>query len=128
MNKPPINGTVPPHQGQPLPRDWKTQAAQRASDANAAYLERLQNAWKGAASPASSSSPIQQARLRGDAADYPHQHSHPPSNGARKAEIRRDGELVLVESRADGWELWRDATTGSSIWRRIDWSDVFGKR
>lgn len=33
-------------QGNPLPRDWRQQAEQRGKQAQQAYLNHLENAWK----------------------------------------------------------------------------------
>jgi len=39
--------SVQPMAGRPLPERWRAMAPQRAKDAEAAYLDALQNAWKG---------------------------------------------------------------------------------
>ena len=41
-----LNGTPHVPQGQQLPPNWRADAPARAQAAEAAYLERLQNAWK----------------------------------------------------------------------------------
>lgn len=52
-----------PVSGQPLPSNWRQQAAQRAAEAEAAYLERQANAWRPATG---SGSLVREARLSGD--------------------------------------------------------------
>jgi hypothetical protein len=45
MNNPRFS--VHPHQGQPLPPNWKEQAKQRAASAEENYMQALHNAWRG---------------------------------------------------------------------------------
>jgi hypothetical protein len=123
----PINAQPLPLQGQQLPKDWQSQAGAMAKQAEQDYLERLQNAWK---QPAGANAGImQQARLqnpRQDSDFVGHQQQAKTRNDGHN--LRFDGQLVLIESRADGWEQWRDQTTGSTVWRRLQWSDVVGRK
>jgi len=51
--------------GRPLPERWKAIAPQRAKDAEAAYLNVLQNAWKGSDANSSGGANIMRdARLK----------------------------------------------------------------
>lgn len=105
-------------QGQKLPADWQRQAKANAAQAEAAYLDRLQNAWKGAGVNGQRYlPPMQAARLRQDSGHCAHHPHH-----------RFDGEMELVEERADGMQLWRDKASGTMVWRRLQWADVVGRR
>jgi len=57
--------SVQPMAGKQLPERWKAMAPQRAKDAEAAYLNALQNAWKGSDGNGSGSANIMRdARLQ----------------------------------------------------------------
>lgn len=56
--------SVEPLSGQKLPPGWQRQARQRAEMADAAYLNRLQNAWKGSDTNGSSGNIMRDCRLR----------------------------------------------------------------
>jgi len=57
--------SVQPMAGKPLPERWKAIAPQRAKDAEAAYLNALQNAWKGSNSNGSGGTNLMRdARLK----------------------------------------------------------------
>jgi hypothetical protein len=58
------------------------------------------------------------ARLTNDAADHAHD-AHQP---------RFDGRLVLERTDADGFQTWRDLTTGAIIRRRLTMRDLIGER
>lgn len=130
MARNPINATPLPLQGQPLPANWRSVAAANAKQAEAAYLDRLQNAWRNAGNSAQQNMPpMRAARLTSDSAERPHNGPDASAcNGPGRREDRFDGQMVLLEERADGWQHWRDATTGATVWRRLSWSDVVGKR
>jgi hypothetical protein len=103
-------------QGQQLPANWRQLAPGAARQAEAAYLDRLQNAWRSA--PQQPQSPIHAARLTNDAAD--------PAHNAHQS--RFDGQMVLERSDANGFETWRDLTTGAIIRRRLTWRDLIGDK
>ena len=106
-------------QGQTLPDNWKQLAAGRAKQADDQYLDRLLNAWKQAGSNAHQHEPpMRAARLTTDAADPAHS-AHQP---------RFDGRMVLERSDANGFETWRDLTTGAIIRRRLSWDDLIGTK
>lgn len=115
----PRNITAHCLQGQKLPDNWKQLAAGRAKQADEQYLDRLQNAWRNAGSNAQQNQPpMVAARLTNDAADPAH-NAHQP---------RFDGRLVLERTDANGFEEWRDLTTGAIIRRRLSWDDLIGKK
>jgi len=99
-------------QGKPLPDNWKAQAPARAKAAEADYLARLENAWRGPLNGSREGITARDARLTTDAA-------HHRADSGPQASIRMDGAAMeLIDSRADGWEQWRNAATGASVWRR----------
>ena len=115
----PRNITAHCLQGQKLPDNWKQLAAGRAKQADEQYLDRLQNAWRNAGNNAQQNQPpMVAARLTNDAADPAH-NAHQP---------RFDGRLVLERTDANGFEEWRDLTTGAIIRRRLSWDDLIGKK
>lgn len=116
--KNPINATVNCLPGQQLPANWKAQAGNRAAAAEADYLNRLQNAWRHQQEPRQTQSLTRDARLTQDRAD----------GGRGGPQERFDGRMVLIEQRADGMELWRDETTGFTVWRRLSWNDICGQK
>ena len=106
-------------QGQQLPANWRQLAPGAARQAEAAYLDRLQNAWRGAGNNAQQHlSPMKAARLTNDAAE--------PAHNAHQS--RFDGQMVLERTDANGFEEWRDLTTGAIIRRRLTWRDIIGDR
>ena len=109
MKNPSIS--VQPPAGRPLPANWAKLAPQADRD----YLDRLQNAWRG--SPQQSPPAMRAARLTTDAADH-----------AGSSQPRFDGRLVFGRVDADGFEEWRDTTTGAIIRRRLSWDDVIGRK
>jgi hypothetical protein len=121
----PIACRVEALQGQRMAPGWEQRAHEVGKSADAAYLDRLQNAWK---TPlGNQGNTIQQARLQNPRQDSAIG-SSPQQPIARHdgQQSRFDGQLVLVDDRADGWQQWRDNTTGATIWRRLQWSDVVG--
>jgi hypothetical protein len=98
-------------QGKPLPSDWKAQAPAKARAAEAAYLDRVENAWRGPLNGSREGITARAARLTNDSA-------HHRADSGPQASIRMDGAMELIDSRADGWEQWRNAITGASVWRR----------
>jgi len=57
--------SVQPMAGKPLPERWRAMAPQRAIDAEKAYLNSLQNAWKGSDANSSGGANIMRdARLK----------------------------------------------------------------
>ena len=112
---------ITPHclQGRKLPENWRQLAPGAAAAAEAAYLDKLQNAWKQAGNNAQQHQPaMRAARLTVDAADPAHS-GHQP---------RFDGQLVLERTDANGFEEWRDLTTGAIIRRRLSWKDIVGEK
>lgn len=103
-------------QGHKLPTNWQQLAPGVAKQAEAAYLDRLQNAWRSA--PNQPQSAVRSARLTNDAADPAH-NAHQP---------RFDGQLVLERTDDAGFETWRDTVTGAIIRRRLTWRDVLGEK
>lgn len=90
----PHNLSVHPVQGVPMPQGWQHQAAARAAAADANYLDRLQNAWRGSQNPRATVPAIQSCRINADSAAQP--------------AARLDSELVLIGS-SEEWETWRDS-------------------
>ena len=113
--KPTIAISVPPVAGRQLPADWRQQAPEAARQADQAYLDRLQNAWR--SSSQQSPPPMRAARLTTDAADP-----------AGSSQSRFDGRLVLERVDADGFEEWRDDVTGATIRRRLSWGEILGEK
>ena len=115
----PINISTHPPQGQQLPSNWRQLAPGAARQAEQNYLDRLQNAWRNAGSNAQQHQPaMRAARLTTDAAD--------PAHNAHQS--RFDGQMVLERTDANGFEEWRDLTTGAIIRRRLSWDDLIGKK
>ena len=115
----PRNITAHCLQGQQLPANWRQLAPGAAKQAEQAYLEKLQNAWRNAGSNAQQNlSAMKAARLTNDAADHAHD-AHQP---------RFDGRLVLERTDANGFEEWRDTTTGALIRRRLTWKDIISEK
>ena len=114
-----------PLQGQQLPSNWQAGAQARARAAEADYLARMQNAWKNTSKPQGEVPPIRACRLTQDS--VPH-HPHNEGKGSAGRQDRFDGQMVLLEERPDGWQHWRDSTTGATVWRRLDWSELVGQR
>jgi hypothetical protein len=98
--KNPINGTVPPHQGRQLPHNWAAMAGARAVQADAAYINALENSWR---QPLGKqvANPGRDARLTND--------SHGRSD-------RVDSQLRLIGEDGD-WQVWRDEH-GTTVRRR----------
>jgi hypothetical protein len=96
----PRNLSVHPHQGRQLPHNWAATAAAMAQSADAAYLQNLENAWRGPLGK-QVANPGRDARLTNDRAD-----SSP----------RMDSALSLVFE--DGqWEVFQD-DHGRTVRRR----------
>jgi len=106
----PINGTTPPIAGRPLPADWQRQAQAKALQAEADYLDKMENAWKQPLRQSREGITSRDARLANDSA------SHRGDSGPKEA-IRMDGKMHLV-GRQDDWEIWRDSVSGATVWRR----------
>jgi len=126
----PINAVPGCLQGQKLPANWQSMARDNAIQATAAYQERLENAWKNAGNTANQNQPpMRAARLTNDSADYAHDgHNSSGSRVSGGRQERCDGQMKLIEERSDGWQYWRDSTTGATVWRRIKWSDLVGEK
>ncbi len=103
------NISIHAHQGQPLPSDWKAQAPATARAAEAAYLTRMENAWRGPLYGSREGITARDARLTNDSASR--------SDSGSQATVRMDGTMRLV-GRQDDWEIWRDSTTGATVWKR----------
>lgn len=56
--------SVQPQAGQKMPPNWQQQAKARAEAADQAYLDRLQNAWKGSDTSGSSGNIMRNSRLK----------------------------------------------------------------
>lgn len=122
-----VNVTPQALPGRQLPPGWQRCAHEVAKAADTAYLDRIQNAWK---TPlGNQGNTIQQARLQNPRQDSAIG-SSPQQPKARSdgQQSRFDGQLVLVDDRADGWQQWRNNTTGATIWRRLQWPDVVGRK
>ena len=112
---------ITPHclQGRKLPENWRQLAPGAAKQAEAAYLDKIQNAWRNAGNNAQQNQPpMRSARLTTDAADPAH-NAHQP---------RFDDQMVLERTDANGFEEWRDLTTGAIIRRRLSWKDIIGEK
>ena len=119
--KNPRNITAHCLQGQPLPAKWRQNAPAIAKQAEQAYLDRIQNAWRNAGNNAQQHQPpMRAARLTTDAADNAH--------NAHQAGHRFDGQMVLEHTDANGFQEWRDLTTGAIVRRRLTWDEVLGRR
>ena len=119
--KNPRNITAHCLQGQPLPAKWRQNAPAMAKQAEQAYLDRIQNAWRNAGNNAQQHQPpMRAARLTTDAADQAH--------NAHQVGHRFDGQMVLERIDASGFEEWRDPTTGAIIRRRLTWSELLGEK
>lgn len=103
MARNPHNLSVHPAQGRQLPRNWREMATVRAAAAEAAYLDFIQNAWKGQRHPNETIPTIRSCRLVCDSAPQP--------------AARLDSELRLVGRTDDGFEIWSDSH-GTTIRRR----------
>ena len=115
----PRNISTHPPQGQQLPANWRQLAPGAARQAEQNYLDRIQNAWRNAGNNAQQNQPpMRAARLTTDAAD--------PAHNAHQS--RFDGQLVLERTDANGFETWRDLTTGAIIRRRLSWDDLIGDK
>ncbi len=113
------NITTHCHQGQPLPANWRQLAPGAAKQAEAAYLDKIQNAWRNAGTNAQQHQPpMRAARLTNDAAD--------PAHNAHQS--RFDGQMVLERTDANGFEEWRDTTTGAIIRRPLSLRDIIGEK
>jgi hypothetical protein len=119
MARNPINATPLPLQGQPLPSNWRSMAASNAKQAEAAYLDRLQNAWRNAGSMAQQNMPpMRAARLTNDSADHPH--NGPKASGPKVSAIggrqdRCDGTMKLIYDDGNGNQRWADEF-GNTCW------------
>lgn len=98
--KNPINLSIHPHQGKQLPHNWRNLAGARAVQADAVYLQNLENAWRGPLGK-QVANPGRDARLTND--------SHGRSD-------RMDSALRLVAEDSQ-WELWQDSH-GRTVRRR----------
>lgn len=103
------NISVHAHQGKPLPPDWKAQAPATARAAEADYLARMENAWRTPLNGSREGITARSARLVNDSASR--------ADSGPQSTVRMDGTMRLV-GRQDDWEIWRDSTTGSTVWRR----------
>ncbi len=82
----PRNISTHPPQRQQLPSNWRQLAPEAAKQAEADYLDKIQNAWRNAGNNAQQNQPpMRAARLTTDAADSAHS-GH---------QSRFDGQLVL---------------------------------
>lgn len=80
-----MNISVPPSAGQSLPSDWRYKAPERKREAESAYLDRLQNAWRGNLTSTNTGATYG-ARLRSDSR----------MDGLTK--VRDDDEMQIWES------------------------------
>ena len=110
----PINGTTPPIAGRPLPADWQRQARAKALQAEAAYLDRLENAWKQPLRQSREGITARDARLCADSAS----HRGDSGDNGPEATIRMDGKMQLLGREGD-WEIWRDSVSGATVRRRM---------
>lgn len=103
------NFSVHAHQGKQLPTNWKAQAPATARAAEAAYLARMENAWRGPLNGSREGITARDARLTNDSAAR--------VDGGPQATTRTDGAMRMV-ARQDDWEIWRDSVSGVTAWRR----------
>ena len=103
------NITVNAQAGRQLSPGWKAQAPVLARAAEADYLSRMENAWRAPLNGSRAGITAREARLTNDSA---------PRNDNCLQAVRIDGAMKLVDSRADGWEQWRDEFSGATVWRR----------
>jgi hypothetical protein len=96
-------------QGKPLPSDWKAQAPAKAKAAEADYLARVENAWRGPLNGSREGITARAARLTNDSAAR--------ADSGPQSTVRMDGTMRLV-GRQDAWEIWRDSVTGATVWKR----------
>jgi hypothetical protein len=103
------NFSVNAHQGKQLPSNWKAQAPATARAAEADYLQRIENAWRSSSGGSREGITARDARLTNDSASR--------VDSGSQSTVRMDGKMLLV-GRQDDWEIWRDSTTGGTVWRR----------
>jgi len=96
------NFQAQPPAGRQLPGNWRAIAPTIAADADAAYMHRLQNAWRGRGHETL----IQGAMLSN------HQQPAPPKRIDSLSDTRFDGHMRLI-SEDETMQLWRnnDGTT-----------------
>jgi hypothetical protein len=99
--KNPRNLEIHPLPGKQLPHDWRNLASARAVQADAAYLQNLENAWRQPLGRQNIVNPGRDARLTND--------SHGRSD-------RMDSTLRLIAEDSE-WELWQDSH-GRTVRRR----------
>ncbi len=123
-NKPTINATVQPLQGQQLPTSWKQEATTRGKQADENYQQAIENAWK---RPGNEAGIMQRARLgsRLDSGFVGHQQQNRQRQDGHNERL---DALELIEERADGWACYRDRQSGAVVWRRLAWSEVLGQK
>jgi hypothetical protein len=95
-------------QGKQLPSNWRAQAPATARAAEADYLARMETAWRGPLNGSREGITARDARLTNDSAR---------ADSGPQTTVRMDGKMQLV-GRQDDWEIWRDSTTGSTVWKR----------
>jgi hypothetical protein len=94
--------------GQQLPNNWKAQAPPRARAAEADYLDRIENAWRGPLNGSREGVTARSARLTNDSAR---------ADSGPQPTVRMDGAMRLV-GRQDDWEIWKDSVSGATVWKR----------
>jgi hypothetical protein len=112
----PINGTTPPIAGRPLPADWQRQAQAKAAQSEAAYLSRLENAWR---------RPLMARSALNAFLDEMQPQSHDPrhTNDSARGDsgpngVRLDGQMLLVGKEGE-FEVWRDSVSGATVRRKL---------
>ena len=103
------NFSVHAHQGKQLPTNWRAQAPATARAAEADYIRRMENAWRGGLSGSREGITARDARLTNDSASR--------VDGGPQATTRMDGAMQMVAVQG-GWEIWRDSVSGATVWRR----------
>ena len=106
------NFTPQPPAGRQLPSNWRAIAPTIAADADAAYMHRLQNAWRGRGNETL----IQGAMLSNHQQPAP---AAPPRRIDSRSDARFDGTMRLI-SEDETMQLWRndDGTTVQIMKRR----------
>ena len=104
------NISVHAHQGRQLPSNWKAEAPSNARAAEADYLARMEAAWRGPLSGSREGITARDARLTNDSTSR--------ADSGPQSSVRLDGAMKLVAHKGE-WEIWRDSTTGATIWRRL---------
>ena len=104
-----------PPAGQQLPSNWKSQAEQSRREFDEIYKQRLENQWR---QPHKDHGIMQAARLR--PVNYDRADSASPVKPINRVDsVRMDDNGMVLVSQQDGWEIWQDSFTKTTIWKRV---------